>query len=406
MMYHLYELQRHALAPARALAWSSSKLLSHPLNPLAQTDLARMGAAALDVFHHSTHPYGKPQFGLDHTIIDGERVAVEEVTEVHRPFGNLVHFSRAAVRNDPRLLIVAPMSGHYATLLRGTVEAMLPDHDVYITDWADAKMVPLWDGAFDLDDYIDYVIAFLEHIGPGTHVMAVCQPSVPSLAATALMNAADHPAAPATLTMMGGPIDTRESPTSVNFNATKRPLAWFEQNVIMTVPAYYPGAFRRVYPGFVQLASFMGMNLGNHMQRHWDWFNHLVEGAGDDAQATRDFYEEYLAVCDLPSEFYLQTVHEVFQNFSLPKGELMHRETRVDAGAIRRTALMAIEGERDDISGLGQTKAALKIATGLDAGRKHYHMAKGAGHYGIFNGKRWRESIAPAVKAFIRKHGG
>jgi poly(3-hydroxybutyrate) depolymerase len=296
------------------------------------------------------------------------------------------------------------MSGHYATLLRGTVERMVPGHDVYITDWRDAKLVPVDQGSFDLDDYVDYLIAFLEHIGPGAHMLAVCQPAVPAFAAAALMSADKNPCRPKTLTMMGGPIDTRMAPTEVNTVATERPFAWFENNVIATVPYLYPGAGRSVYPGFLQLAGFMAMNLGDHLTSHWEMFKHLVQGDGESADASKDFYDEYRSVCDMTSEFYLQTVDVVFQRHLLPKGELMHRGRRVDPAAIRDVALLAIEGERDDISGIGQTKAALDIATGLPARMKLYHLAKGAGHYGIFHGSKWRTRIAPVVEQWIAAH--
>ena len=303
------------------------------------------------------------------------------------------------------LLIVAPMSGHYATLLRGTVERMLPRHDVYITDWRDAKLVPLDLGRFDLDDYIDYLIAFLDHIGPGAHMLAVCQPSVPAYAAAAVMSRDKHPARPRTLAMMGGPIDTRKAPTAVNEHATTRPYAWFQENVIATVPAYYPGAGRRVYPGFLQLAGFMAMNLGDHLTSHWEMFKHLVQGDGESADSTKRFYEEYRSVCDMTAEFYLQTIDVVFQRHLLPKGEMTHRGQPVDVGAIEDIAILAIEGERDDISGIGQTKAALTIARALPADKKKYLMAKGVGHYGIFNGRKWREEIAPVVEKWIRSNG-
>jgi poly(3-hydroxybutyrate) depolymerase len=296
------------------------------------------------------------------------------------------------------------MSGHYATLLRGTVERMMPGHDVYITDWRDAKCVPLEDGKFDLDDYIDYLIEFLEHIGPGAHMLAVCQPSVPALAAACVMSADKHPDRPKTLTLMGGPVDTREAPTEVNTVATQRPFSWFESNVIATVPYIYPGSGRKVYPGFLQLAGFMAMNLGNHLSSHWGMFRHLVAGDGESADSTMKFYEEYRSVCDMTAEYYLQTIDVVFQRHLLPKGEMMHRGRRVDPAAIKDIALLAIEGERDDISGLGQTKAALKIATGLPEPMKRYYMAEGVGHYGIFNGSKWRNRIAPVVEKWIAAH--
>jgi poly(3-hydroxybutyrate) depolymerase len=298
------------------------------------------------------------------------------------------------------------MSGHYATLLRGTVQRLLPSFDVYITDWRDAKLVPLADGHFDLDDYIDYLIEFLELIGQKTgerpHLLAVCQPAVPAFAATALMGEDHNPYRPRTLTMMGGPIDTRKAPTAVNTLATQRPFGWFEQNVIATVPMIYAGAGRKVYPGFLQLAGFMTMNLGSHLVSHWEMFKHLVVGDEEGAEPTQQFYDEYRSVCDMTAEFYLQTVDAVFQRQLLPKGELEHRDRLVRPQAIHDTALLAIEGERDDISGIGQTKAALDIATKLPEAQKKYFLAKDVGHYGIFNGRKWREKIAPVVEKFIR----
>jgi poly(3-hydroxybutyrate) depolymerase len=288
--------------------------------------------------------------------------------------------------------------------LRGTVERMLPGHDVYITDWRDAKQVPLADGHFDLEDYVDYLIAFLEEIGPGAHMLAVCQPSVPCYAAAAIMSAGKHPCRPKTLTMMGGPVDTRAAPTSVNTLATERPHSWFKNNVIVTVPPLYPGGGRKVYPGFLQLSGFMSMNLGNHMTSHWEMFKHLVAGDDESANATKDFYEEYRSVCDMTEEFYLQTIDVVFQNHKLPKGEMMYRGVKVDPGAITDIGILAVEGERDDISGLGQTKAALDIAVNLPDKKKLYYLAEGAGHYGIFNGSKWRENIAPVVEGWIAAH--
>jgi poly(3-hydroxybutyrate) depolymerase len=317
----------------------------------------------------------------------------------------LKRFTRAVSgRKDPRVLVIAPMSGHYATLLRGTVERLLPDHDVYITDWRDAKQVPLADGRFDLNDYIDYNIEFAGAVGPGAHMLAVCQPAVPAYAALAYMSITNDPATPLTLTMMGGPVDTRKAPTSVDDLATQRPFAWFEQNVIATVPAGHAGAGRKVYPGFLQLAGFMSMNLANHMNSHWEMFKHLVAGDDDSADATKAFYEEYRSTSDMTAEFYLQTIDVVFQRQAIAKGEFVHRGVVTDPARIDRTALLAIEGERDDISGLGQTKAALDLATGLGDDKKQYFMAEGAGHYGIFNGRRWRDMIAPVVERFIRKH--
>ena len=406
MLYDAYEVQRSWLAGASQLANLSSSWLNSPANPLSYSSMGPIVAASLDVFAHASAPRGKPAFNIFDTNVGGRLLPVREEVLLRKPFGQLKHFVReGAPEGQPKLLIVAPMSGHYATLLRGTVERLLPKHEVYITDWRDAKLVPLSEGGFDLDDYIDYLIAFLEEIGPGTHMLAVCQPSVPALAATALMNADKHPCRPKTLTMMGGPIDTREAPTAVNTLATQRPHAWFQQNVIATVPMIYAGGGRKVYPGFLQLAGFMTMNLGSHLVSHWEMFKHLVVGDDESADATRDFYDEYRAVCDMTAEFYLQTVDAVFQRHLLPKGEFMHRGRRVDVGAIRDTALLAIEGERDDISGIGQTKAALKLADKLLPEKKKYHLARDVGHYGIFNGRKWRERIAPVVEGWISANG-
>ena len=404
MLYDVYEMQRSMLAGASAMADLGAHWLQNPANPFGYVGAGPLVASALDVFAHASATRGKPAFGFEHAIVDGKEVPVSIVHEQQQPFGQLKHFVKEGVEGQPKLLIVAPMSGHFATLLRGTVERMLPGHDVWITDWRDAKMVPLADGHFDLDSYIDYLIGFLEHIGPGAHVLAVCQPSVPCYAAAALMAADEDPARPKTLTMMGGPIDTRQAPTAVNLLATQRPHTWFEQNVVATVPLYYPGAGRKVYPGFLQLAGFMSMNLGNHLISHWEMYKHLVEGDGESALATKDFYDEYRSVADMAAEFYLQTVDAVFQRHLLPKGELMHRGRRVDPAAITDVGLLAIEGERDDISGLGQTRAALDIAIALPEKQKKYFMAKGVGHYGIFNGSKWRDQIAPVVEDWIAKH--
>jgi len=406
MLYDAYEVQRSLLTGASKLAGLGAGWLNNPANPWGYSSIGPVAAASLEVFAHAAAPRGKPAFGIHSVKLGRKGVPVREEIAISKPFGDLKHFAKQGVKAGPPLLIVAPMSGHYATLLRGTLERMLERCVVYITDWADAKYVPIEEGVFDLDDYIDYVIAFLEHIGPGAHVMAVCQPSVPTFAATAIMAGRDHPCRPVTLTMMGGPIDTRESPTAVNDHAITKPYVWFKHNVITTVPANYPGEGRRVYPGFVQLASFMSMNLGSHMMSHYSLFKHMVQGDGEGAEATKKFYDEYRAVCDLPAEFYLQTVDVVFQRHALPQGEFVHRGNVVDLGAIHDTAILCIEGENDDISGIGQTKAALKVTPNLPEKLKKYHMAPDVGHYGIFNGSKWRNAIAPVVDAWIVKHEG
>jgi poly(3-hydroxybutyrate) depolymerase len=405
MLYTAHEMQRTWLASMGAMATSTSQWLLSPNNPMSFVASSPVMARALEVFAHAAAPRGKPPFALDTTTVDGVKVAVTEDIVLRKAFGQLKHFNRAVSgRNDLRVLVVAPMSGHYATLLRGTVERLLPNHEVYITDWRDAKQVPLTDGSFDFNDYIDYVIEFADFVGPGSHMLAVCQPAVPAYAAVAYMSAKSNPATPLTLTLMGGPVDTRKAPTSVDDLATERPYAWFEQNVIAKVPAGYAGAGRKVYPGFLQLAGFMSMNLANHMKSHWELFKHLVAGDDESADATKAFYEEYRSVSDMTAEFYLQTIDVVFQRQAIAKGEFVHRGMLIDPAAIDRTALLAIEGERDDISGLGQTKAALDLATNLSDDKKQYYMAEGAGHYGIFNGRKWRESIAPIVEHFIRRH--
>jgi len=408
MLYDAYEVQRSFLAGASKLAGLGAGWLNNPANPWGYSSMGPLVSASLEVFAHAAAPRGKPEFGIVETKVGRKTVAVDEDIVLRKPFGQLKYFRKVGAESGRPLLIVAPMSGHYATLLRGTVERLLPDNDVYVTDWRDAKLVPLSDGSFDLDDYIDYLIEFLNLIGERTgerpHMLAVCQPAVPAFAATAIMNRDKSRWRPKTLTMMGGPIDTRQAPTAVNTLATQRPFAWFEQNVIATVPMIYPGSGRKVYPGFLQLAGFMTMNLGSHLVSHWEMFKHLVVGDDEGASATQNFYEEYRSVCDMTAEFYLQTVDVVFQQHQLPKGEMKHRGRRVDPAAIRDTALLAIEGERDDISGIGQTKAALDIATKLPMAKKQYLLAKDVGHYGIFNGRKWRDRIAPVVEKFILAH--
>ena len=405
MLYTTHELQRSWLNAASTWASIGAEMMKNPALPFGYGTGGSVMASALEVFAHASASYGKPAFDIHSVEVDGTAHTVTEAIVMHKPFGNLLRFTHTGLPKDaPRLLIVAPMSGHFATLLRGTVARMLERCEVYVTDWADARMVPVSAGEFDLDDYIDYLIEFFEHIGPGAHALAVCQPSVPTFAATAIMGEDQHPCRPVTLTMMGGPVDTREAPTSVNDLAMQRPIEWFRHTVIATVPLQYPGAGRRVYPGFLQLAGFMSMNLGNHMLSHYHMFKHLVAGDGESADATKTFYDEYRAVCDLNAAYYLQTVEEVFQKHSLPKGEFMHRGRRVDLSQIKDTALLAVEGERDDISGIGQTKAALHLATSLPDAKKHYHLAPEVGHYGIFNGSKWRESIAPVLEEWIAKH--
>ncbi len=407
LAYGLFEGARMMMAPARLAADLTRHSIKSPANPLAYSPYARSIAAGCEMFERVTRRYGKPAFGFTETVVEGQTVPVTERVVSERPFCRLIAFDRAfrtpPAEPQPKLLIVAPMSGHYATLLRGTVEAMLPNHQVFITDWTDARMVPLLAGPFDLDTYIDYLRDIFAELGPDLHVMAVCQPAVPVMAAVALMEAEDEPHVPVSMTLMGGPIDTRRSPTAVNCLAQERGQEWFEQNTISLVPPIYPGAFRRVYPGFLQLSGFMAMNLDRHVTAHTDMFDHLVRGDGDSAEKHRDFYDEYLAVMDLTAEYYLQTVQTVFVNHALPKGEMVSRGVPVDPAAIRRCAILAVEGENDDISGVGQTKAALDMTPNLPDSRKAYHLQEGVGHYGVFNGSRYRAIIAPRIASFIRE---
>ena len=408
MFYQLYEMNHAALLPARAYAEAVRMFYSNPLNPFSQTPWGRSVAATAELFERTTRRYGKPAFGLSTTVVDWKTVPVAEKVVWSRPFCNLIHFERAVPagrRPDPKLLIVAPMSGHYATLLRGTVEAMLPYAEVHITDWVDARMVPVDQGRFDLDDYIDYVVEMLHALGPDTHVMAVCQPSVPVLAAASLMEARNDPFAPATMTLMGGPIDTRRNPTAVNLLAEEKGTQWFADNVILRAPWPVPGFGREVYPGFLQLSGFMSMNLDRHIIAHKDFFLNLVKHDGDSAEKHREFYDEYLAVMDLTAEFYLQTVDTVFVRHSLPKGKMTHRGTPIDPAAIRNIALFTVEGENDDISGLGQTKAAQDLCVNIPSDRKAHYMQPAVGHYGVFNGSRFRSEIVPRIVDFIASYG-
>ncbi len=407
MLYNSHELGRLALTPARLMAEAGQFMLSSPFNPWSQTWAGKAASAALTVFEETTRRFDKPEFGLSHTVIDGQEVPVREEIVGRKAFCQLKHFVRVGRPGegggDPRLLIVAPLSGHYATLLRGTVESLLPDHDIYITDWRNARDVPVSEGRFDLDDYIDYIREYLRLLGPNTHVTAVCQPAVPVFAAVALMSQDGDPCVPASMTLMGGPIDTRKSPTAPNKLAKERPYEWFEQKLIDTVPATAPGFLRKVYPGFLQLTGFLAMNWDRHVESHMNYFNQLVEGDGDNAQKHREFYEEYLAVMDLPAEYYLQTIRVVFQEHLLPRGMMVHRDRLVRPEAIRRTALLTVEGEKDDISGPGQTQATHGLCINLPDSMRRDYVQPGVGHYGVFNGRRWHTEIAPRVRAFIRE---
>ena len=405
MLYAMYELQRASLAPMRLFANSALQAMDGPVSPYRETVLGRVTYAALDSFEHTTRAFAKPPFELPFTEIDGQPVEVTEEVVLEKTWCDLLHFKRAVAQPDaPKVLLVAPMSGHYATLLRGTVREFLPDHDVYITDWKDARDIPMFSQGFDLNDYIDYVIEFIKLLGPNVHLIAVCQPAVPVFAAISLMNENEPDAAPRSMTLIGGPIDTREGVTEVNKFAKKHNIAWFENNVVHRVPFGNPGFMRRVYPGFLQLAGFMAMNMERHMDAHRQMFNHLVQGDGESLDAKRAFYTEYRSVMDLSAEFYLQTIKTVFLEHELPRGLMMHRTQTITPAAITRTALQTNEGERDDISGIGQTRAAHALANNLPEDMREHYEQPGVGHYGLFNGRRFSSDIAPRIKAFIAAH--
>jgi poly(3-hydroxybutyrate) depolymerase len=404
-MYWMYEMAHASLNPARAVGDAAKILFQNPLNPWSHTQVGKSIAAACEVFERTTRRYGKPEWGLDFTEVNGIRVPVEVRVVWEKPFCRLLYFDRKLTRPlrspAPRVLIVAPMSGHYATLLRGTVEAFLPTHEVYITDWADARMVPLTEGRFDLDDYIDYVMEMLRDLGTNMHVVAVCQPAVPVLAAVSVMEAERDPFTPISMTLMGGPIDTRRNPTAVNNLAQERGIDWFRNHVITKVPFPHAGVMRDVYPGFLQLNGFISMNLDRHVDAHKALFANLVKGDGDQVDKHRVFYDEYLAVMDLAAEYYLQTVETVFIKHALPKGEMTHRGNLVDPSKVTRVALMTVEGEKDDISGLGQTEATHELCSSIPAHRRVHYVQPGVGHYGVFNGSRFKSEIVPRINDFM-----
>jgi poly(3-hydroxybutyrate) depolymerase len=407
-LYHLYELNRAAWSPARAAADAYRLLFRNPLYPAYHTPMAKGAAAALELFERTTRRYRQPAWGIDEVEVRGRKIAVQERVVVSKPFCNLVHFERQfprwRLRNDPKILVVAPMAGHFATLLRGTVRDLLPHYDVYVTDWQDARFVPRADGPFDLDVYIDYILEFLRFFRGDVHVMAVCQPTVPVFAAVARLEAMGDRSSPRSMILMAGPIDARVNPTAVNRFAEARTIDWFRRNVITQVPWPYPGVMRLVYPGFLQLSGFMGMNFDRHVTAHRDLFHNLIEGDGDSADKHREFYDEFLAVMDLAAEYYLQTIETVFLEHKLPKGEMVHRDQPVDPGKIRNVALMTVEGEKDDISGVGQTYAAQTLCTSLPEALRTHHLQLGVGHYGVFNGSRYRDEIAPKIRNFIAAH--
>jgi poly(3-hydroxybutyrate) depolymerase len=411
MLYQLYETQRALLAPFSEFAGASAKLYNHPLSPFAHAPMAQRVSASFDLMQRLAKDYEKPEFNITAAVVGGVTVAVQEQVAIEKPFCRLLRFKRftddagalTTMKSQPTVLVVAPLSGHHSTLLRDTVKSLLHDHKVFVTDWTDARMVPVEAGPFHLDDYVEYVQEFIRHIGPAVHVISVCQPTVPVLAAVSLM-ASHGEATPRTLTMMGGPIDARKSPTAVNNLAMNKSHAWFETNVIYRVPPNYPGAGRPVYPGFLQHTGFVAMNPDRHLHSHYDYFRDLIKGDDDSAEAHRQFYDEYNAVLDMPAEYYLDTIKTVFQDFALVSGTWDVRGERVRPQDITTGALLTIEGELDDISGAGQTKAAHDLCSGIPKSRRFHYDAEGAGHYGIFSGRRWREKVYPQVRAFIARH--
>jgi poly(3-hydroxybutyrate) depolymerase len=401
MLYQAYQAHSDVMVPVRNWAASALSAIGQPLAGLADNAVLRNLTAAYELIARAGLTHHRPAYGIDRVTVGNREVPVRERPALTTPFGTLLHFKKDIDSAQPRVLLVAPLSGHFATLLRGTVRTMLPEHDVYITDWHNARDVALTHGRFGFDDYIEHLIQFLEKIGPGAHVVAVCQPCVAVLVAVAVMAQTDNFAQPRSMTLMAGPIDTRVNPTKVNGLANSKPIEWFEQNLLASVPWRYPGAFRRVYPGFVQLAAFMSMNIERHVKAHRELYDNIAKGEHEKAQVTRAFYDEYFAVLDLTAEFYLETVRLVFQEHALPCGTLEWRGERVDPRAIKRTMLLTVEGERDDICAVGQTAAAHDLCGSLRPYLKRHHMQAGVGHYGVFSGNRWTNQIYPLVKNVI-----
>lgn len=405
MMYQLNHTLNQATQPLHLWAQACTKQLKLPwMLPFRFNTITRTLLAYLELIERCTDNYEKPAFNLTHTQIDSEEIRVREEVVHSLPFCDLLHFRRSGNFNHPKVLLVAPLSGHYATLLRGTVEHFLPDHEVFITDWQNARDVPVREGGFSFDDYVRYLMEFMEHLGPETHVIAVCQPSVPVMVALSVMAQRNNPNQPRTLTLMGGPIDTRVNPTEVNDYASGKDLEWFQKSVIDTVPGDFPGAGQKVYPGFIQLSGFMSMNMDSHINKHFKFFGDLIKGDGDSAEAHRTFYNEYLAVMDLPAAFYLDTIRKVFLEHRLPKGEMTFEGQLIDTTAVTQTALLTVEGEYDDITGKGQTQAAHQVFSAIAADKRDHYEQPEVGHYGIFNGRRFREGVGPKIKTFIQTH--
>ena len=404
MMYHVHDFMRSAMLPMHQWAKAGRMLGTHPWNPWSRSYLGRTVTANLELIERQTAEYEQPEFGIHHTSVDGKTVSVIEKVLVKKDYCQLLRFEKANVSAQKKLLIVAPLSGHFATLLRGTVKAFVDDYDVYITDWLNTRDVPLDRGPFHFDDYVKYIMSFLEFLGPDTHAIAVCQPAVPMMVAAAVMAEQNADYQPRSITLMGGPIDVRKNPTEVNDYASNRDLEWFKKHVICKVPFRFRGRGQLVYPGFIQLAGFLSMNLDSHLSKHFKFFGDLIRGDGDSAKAHREFYDEYLSVMDLPAHYYLETIEKVFLNYDLPRGNMTFERRPIQLSAIRQPGLLTIEGEHDDITGKGQTRAALDLCSGLKDSQKCHFEQADVGHYGIFNGRRFRESIAPRVKKFIETH--
>jgi len=406
MLYELNAQYMRAVQPFHQWCHHTRKVTASPLNLLANTFFFRTLNATLELWERVTTDYEEPEWDLDTITINQRNVGVDYQVVMEKPYCNLLHFKRRiGLVDQPKVMMVAPLSGHFATLLRGTVEAFLPDHEVYITDWRNARDVPLEAGEFHFDDYVDYLIEFMDHLGPDTHLLAVCQPCVPTMVALAVMAQQGNPNAPRSVTLMGGPIDVRISPTDVNDYATGKDIEWFEKNVICKVPRGFKGSGHSVYPGFIQLSGFMSMNLDSHISKHFKFFGDLIRGDGDSAEAHRKFYNEYLAVMDMPADYYLETIRSVFLETRLPLRTMTYRGEYVDLNAITETAILTVEGELDDITGRGQTSAILSLCEGLAQEKKYHYEQPGVGHYGIFNGRKFREYIAPKIKGFMRQHG-
>jgi polyhydroxyalkanoate depolymerase len=405
MLYDAYQAQSDLLAPLRAWAGLTSSIFRDTCAGPSANYILKSISAGAEILNRAQLIHRRPDYEIDSVTVEGREVAVSEVAELTTPFGTLLHFKKETNVEQPRVLLVAPMAGHFPTLLRHTAQTMLADHDVFITDWTSARDVPLSAGRFGIDEYIEHTIRFFEKIGPEAHVVAVCQPCAALLATVAVMAQQNHPCQPRSMTLMAGPVDTRVNPTSVNLLATDHPIEWFEKNLITTVPGRFPGAYRRVYPGFLQLSAFMSMNLPRHIRAHLDLFDHIRKGEDEKADANRKFYDEYFSVADLPAEFYLETVRKVFQEFHLPRGLFEYRGLRVEPAAIRKTALLTVEGERDDICSVGQTVAAHDLCTSIKPFRKKHYVQPGVGHYGVFSGTRWQNQIYPIVRNVILANG-